>query len=56
MFLYDFVGAPWGVFGEHTHRLYGAAVGVFTILLMLDFGIFDRGDGSRVLDWSPCWR
>src|SRR5271168_2937503 len=24
MFLYDFFKAPWGVFGEHTHRLYGA--------------------------------
>ena len=42
MFLYDMTQASWAVFGEHTHRLYGAAVGVFTILLTLDFWIFDR--------------
>ncbi len=42
MFLYDFFKAPWGVFGEHTHRLYGAAVGLFTILLTLDFWFFDK--------------
>jgi cytochrome c oxidase assembly protein subunit 15 len=42
MFLYDMTRASWAVFGEHTHRLYGAAVGVFTILLMFDFWIFDR--------------
>ena len=42
MFLYDMTQASWAVFGEHTHRLYGAAVGVFTLLLMLDFWFFDR--------------
>src|SRR5260370_24470275 len=42
MFLYDMTQASWAVFGEHTHRLYGAAVGLFTILLMLDFWLFDR--------------
>ena len=42
MFLYDMTQASWAVFGEHTHRLYGAAVGLFTILLLLDFLIFDR--------------
>ena len=42
MFLYDMTQASWAVFGEHTHRLYGAAVGLFTLLLMLDFWIFDR--------------
>ena len=42
MFLYDMTQASWAVFGEHTHRLYGAAVGLFTILLMLDFWFFDR--------------
>jgi cytochrome c oxidase assembly protein subunit 15 len=42
MFLYNFFQAPWGVFGEHTHRLYGAAVGLFTLLLMVDFLAFDR--------------
>ena len=43
MFLYDMTQASWAVFGEHTHRLYGAAVGLFTILLMLDFLAFDAG-------------
>ena len=42
MFLYDMTRAPWGVFGEHAHRLYAAAVGFFTILLMVDFVAFDR--------------
>ena len=30
MFLYDFWNAAWGVFIEHAHRLYGAAVGLAT--------------------------
>jgi heme a synthase len=42
MFLYDITKASWAVFGEHTHRLYGAAVGLFTILLLADFLLFDR--------------
>ena len=42
MFLYDMTQASWAVFGEHTHRLYGAAVGLFTLLLAVDFWIFDR--------------
>jgi heme a synthase len=33
MFRYDFWNAPFGVRLEHSHRLYGAAVGVFTIVL-----------------------
>ena len=33
MFLYDFWNAPFGVRVEHTHRLYGAAVGLATIVL-----------------------
>ena len=49
MFLYDMTRAPWGVFGEHTHRLYGAAVGFFTILLMLDFLIFGSRRWIKVL-------
>lgn len=28
MFLYDFLNTSWGVFIEHSHRLYGAAVGL----------------------------
>lgn len=49
MFLYDFFKAPWGVFGEHTHRLYGAAVGLFTLLLMLESWVFDRRRWIKVL-------
>jgi cytochrome c oxidase assembly protein subunit 15 len=37
MFLYDFWNAPFGVRVEHTHRLYGAAVGIATIVLMVWF-------------------
>jgi heme a synthase len=33
MFLYEFWNAPFGVRVEHTHRLYGAAVGMATLLL-----------------------
>ena len=33
MFLFDFWNAPFGVRVEHTHRLYGAAVGLATIVL-----------------------
>src|ERR1700733_2897663 len=33
MFLYDFWNAPFGVRVEHVHRLYGAAVGLATIVL-----------------------
>ena len=49
MFLYDVTRAPWGVFGEHSHRLYGAAVGFFTILLMIDFLIFGRRRWIKVM-------
>jgi cytochrome c oxidase assembly protein subunit 15 len=33
MFLYDFLNSSWGVRLEHSHRLYGAAVGVACIIL-----------------------
>jgi cytochrome c oxidase assembly protein subunit 15 len=49
MFLYDFFKSPWGVFGEHTHRLYGAAVGLFTLFLMVDFLVFDRRKWMKAL-------
>ena len=49
MFLYDMTQASWAVFGEHTHRLYGAAVGIFVILLMLDLFAFDRRPWMRWL-------
>ncbi len=35
MFLYDFWNAPFGVRIEHAHRLYGALVGLATVLLCL---------------------
>jgi heme a synthase len=33
MFLFNFWNEPFGVKVEHTHRLYGAAVGLFTFIL-----------------------
>jgi cytochrome c oxidase assembly protein subunit 15 len=42
MFLYDFWNAPFGVRIEHAHRLYGAAVGLATVLLALWFLVFER--------------
>lgn len=33
MFLYDFLNAPWGVYLEHSHRLFGAAVGLACVVL-----------------------
>ena len=41
MFLYDFWNAPFGVRIEHTHRLYGAAVGLATLLLAGWFLVFE---------------
>jgi cytochrome c oxidase assembly protein subunit 15 len=41
MFLYDFWNAPFGVRVEHTHRLYGAAVGLATIGLFVWFLAFE---------------
>ena len=42
MFLYDFWNAPFGVRMEHTHRLYGAAVGLATLILAGWFLAFER--------------
>ena len=42
MFLYDFWNAPFGVRVEHTHRLYGAAVGMATLVLAGWFLVFER--------------
>ena len=42
MFLYNFWNAPFGVQVEHTHRLYGSAVGLVTIFLTLCFLTFER--------------
>lgn len=49
MFLYNMWEAAWGPFIEHGHRLYGAAVGICTILLMLDFLLFDRRRSVKAL-------
>lgn len=49
MFLYDFWNAPFGVRVEHTHRLYGAAVGLATIALTAWFLIFERRKWMKVL-------
>lgn len=48
MFLYNMFDASWGVFGEHAHRLYASAVGLFTILLMVEFLLFER---RRAIKW-----
>jgi heme a synthase len=42
MFLYRFWEAAWGVFIEHGHRLYGAAVGLATIVLAVWFLAAER--------------
>lgn len=42
MFLFNMFDANWGVFGEHAHRLYASAVGLFTILLTADFLLRER--------------
>jgi len=34
MFLYNFFNAAWGVFIEHGHRLYGAAVGLCLLIVV----------------------
>jgi cytochrome c oxidase assembly protein subunit 15 len=49
MFLYRFWEAAWGVFIEHGHRLYGAAVGVATIILMVWFLVAERRWWLRAL-------
>lgn len=41
MFSYNFWDAPFGVWIEHAHRLYGAAVGFLTIVLCLWFLAFE---------------
>jgi heme a synthase len=42
MFVYDFWNAPFGVRIEHAHRLYGAAVGLATLLLAGWLLVFER--------------
>jgi cytochrome c oxidase assembly protein subunit 15 len=49
MFLYRFWEAAWGVFIEHGHRLYGAAVGVATLVLAGWFLIAERRTWLKAL-------
>jgi cytochrome c oxidase assembly protein subunit 15 len=49
MFTYDLAEAAFGVRVEHIHRLAGAAVGLCTIALMLDFLAFDRRRSVKAL-------
>src|SRR3954469_18617129 len=42
LFLYRFWEAAWGVFIEHGHRLYGAAVGMAVIVLAVWFTLAER--------------
>src|SRR4051812_23882969 len=48
MFLYDFWNAPFGVRVEPSHRLYGAAVGVSTLVLA---GWFLAAERRRSMKW-----
>ena len=48
MFLYDFWNAAFGVFIEHAHRLYGAAVGLATIVLAVWFLAAERRRWMKV--------
>ncbi len=49
MFLYDFLNSPWGVYLEHSHRLYGSAVGLACIVLAGWFLAFERRGWMKVL-------
>src|SRR3954452_15062894 len=48
MFFYDFWNAPFGVRVEHSHRLYGAAVGLSTLFLA---GWFLAAERRRPMKW-----
>jgi heme a synthase len=52
MFLYNSWNAAWGVFIEHGHRLYGAAVGMATIVLAVWFSVSERRAGMKLLGWG----
>lgn len=49
MFLYNSWNASWGVFIEHGHRLYGAAVGLACVVLALWFALAERRTWMKVL-------
>ena len=52
MFLYNFWNAPFGVRVEHTHRLYGAAVGLATIVLAGWLSCFERRRWMKALGFA----
>jgi len=49
MFLYNFWNASWGVFIEHTHRLFGSVLGVACIVLAGWFLMAERRKWMKVL-------
>jgi cytochrome c oxidase assembly protein subunit 15 len=49
MFLYRFWDSSWGVFIEHSHRLYGAAVGLACIVLAAWLALGERRGWMKVL-------
>ncbi|WZO95964.1 COX15/CtaA family protein [Isosphaeraceae bacterium EP7] len=51
MFVYDFWNSAWGVFIEHSHRLYGAAVGLLTIVLAIYFQWSDQRPWMKAMGW-----
>ena len=53
MFLYDFWNAPFGVRVEHAHRLYGAAVGLATVVLTVWFLLLEPRRWLKGLGVSP---
>lgn len=49
MFLYNFWNEPFGVKLEHSHRLYGAAVGLATVVLAVWFLAAERRRSMKLL-------
>ncbi len=49
MFFYNMFDAPWGVYIEHSHRLFGSAVGVAAIVLALWLAFGDSRRWMRVM-------
>src|SRR4051812_31703752 len=51
MFLYNMFDAPWGVYIEHSHRLFGSAVGVAAIVLAFWLAFADSRRWVRFMGW-----
>lgn len=49
MFLYNMFDAPWGVYIEHSHRLFGSAVGVSAIVLAFWLGVTEHRRWVKVM-------